>query len=220
MRTNLPVGCRVDRGGDFWNHNGLVVAPNSWSSCVEEDEVDDGLYRTVASFALIADRLIAHIKEGRTDEYVNDIHDQPHFLLVQLQEAPFYAFPNGDTLAHAISIADQLSRILQRRSSAATIVAKHDANDQVHLHQAIKAIEGELHLLRVAAVHWAPTYKGVAYSEVAGSCLAPCNWTIVKRCRRSRGSPQEAVSMCLLVLGYLLTRGQSWQCRSVLPGLV
>ena len=138
-----------------------------------EDEVDDGLYRTVASFALIADRLIAHIKEGRTDEYVNDIHDQPHFLLVQLQEAPFYAFPNGDTLAHAISIADQLSRILQRRSSAATIVAKHDANDQVHLHQAIKAIEGELHLLRVAAVHWAPTYKGWRIRKSLARALHP-----------------------------------------------
>lgn len=138
-----------------------------------EEEVDDGLYRTVASFALIVDRLIAHIKEGRTDEYLNDINDQPHFLLAQLQQAPFYAFPNGETLAHAISIADQLSRILQRRSLAATIVAKHDANDRVHLHQAIKAIEGELHLLRVAAVHWAPTYKGWRIRKSLARALHP-----------------------------------------------
>ncbi|MCI1839176.1 hypothetical protein ABFG95_05905 [Achromobacter sp. HNDS-1] len=138
-----------------------------------EEEVDDGLYRTVASFALIADRLVAYIKEGRTDAYANDVHDQPHFLLAQLQEAPFYAFPNGKTLAHAISIADQLSRILQRRSLAATIVAKHEANDQVHLHQAIKAIEGELHLLRIAAVNWAPTYKGWRIRRSLARALHP-----------------------------------------------
>ena len=138
-----------------------------------EEEVDDGLYRTVVSFALIADRLIAHIKEGRTDAYVNDIRDQPHFLLVQLQEAPFYTFPDGKTLSHAISIADQLSRILQRRSLAATIVARHDVNDHAHLHQAIKAIEGELHLLRVAAADWAPMYKGWRIRKSRARALDP-----------------------------------------------
>ncbi|MBD3815227.1 MAG: hypothetical protein IE913_01950 [Halothiobacillus sp.] len=124
------------------------------------DELDDEFYRNVASFTLIAERLLDRIRDGQSWVYSNDNRVGPNFLLMRLQEAPFYAFPSGRALTLAMSIADQLTQILQHRSQESIILAQYDDGRSIRLHQAVRAIESELRALQLTAADWVPTYKG------------------------------------------------------------
>jgi len=120
-------------------------------------EVDDDLYRSVATFVLMAHHLLERVRSKNTPRIQGTPpHLDEFYLLDRLRQAPFYSFPDERTLKAALAVIDCFQDALQIRTAEYGVFERSGIESKMSLEKSIRTIEMLLGEITAAVSDWAP----------------------------------------------------------------